>query len=304
MPYPGTSVFPSGNLYPGAVGFTIVDGQLTLFTNVPGVPAAPPATGLIGSAIRPDLARWESGLAWIPERCATTYQLLPWCIAPVGTYTHPHPGAAYYRPVGLRFADECTTLNGPVDYARITRTAEAQTPFAIARELWTGATSLTDPYIIPKTGATATNDYLASPAATIVGTGGASMAVAFGRLEQAALEASQGMPVMIHVPVRVLPQITSLYLIREPGPTLITWAGNTVVADAGYPGTGPAGQAVAATAWMYATTPVAVLTSPLVVDENDAWQVNRDTNTRTVWANRVFAATFDPCVHLATEITI
>jgi hypothetical protein len=85
---------------------------------------------------------------------------------------------------------------------------------------------------------------------------------------------------------------------------LYTLAGNVVVADPGYPGTGPAGQAVGATAWAYATSPVQVLLSPLSPITDDSVVVDRAVNTRTVWAARVFAATWDPCVHLATEITI
>jgi hypothetical protein len=55
--------------------------------------------------------------------------------------------------------------------------------------------------------------------------------------------------------------------------------------------------------WAYATSPVTVLKSPLtVIEDPDA--VDPATNTRTTWTSRVFAATFDPCVHLATEITL
>lgn len=275
-----------------------------MFTNVPGVPAAPPPTGLVASAVRPDILRWQSGLAWIPERCGTAYQLVPWCDTPQAGFVPEHPGAAYYRPVGLRIADQCSTLNGPVDYDRIKRVAEAQTPFAIARELWAGTIAATDTYPIGVANTTTTNAYLASGDASTVGGSAATMTVGFGRLEQAALEATHGQPVMIHVPVLLLPQIATLYLIRDAAGQLVTHAGNTVIADAGYPGTGPAGQTVGATAWIYATPPVSVLTTDLEIYENDAWTVDRDVNTRTVWATRLFAATFDPCVHLATEITI
>jgi len=275
-----------------------------VFTNVPGVPAAPLSAGLVASAVRPDIPRWESGLAWIPERCASTYHLVPWCDVPTVSYDHPRPGAAYHRPVGLRIADECSTLNGPVDYDRVKRVAEAQTPFAVARELWDGAMTTADPYPLPLTGGSNTNAHLDSADATIVGTGGATPLIGLGALEQAALEASHGQQVFIHVPPLLLPQFADSGYLRPVGDMLVTLAGNVVVADAGYPGTGPAAQAVGATAWIYATSPVAVLMTPLDVEENDAWNVDRDVNTRTVWATRLFAATFDPCVHLASEITI
>ena len=275
-----------------------------MFTNVPGVPAAPPSTGLVASAVRPDIPRWESGLAWIPERCGTAYQLVPWCESPVTGFMPQHPGAAYYRPVGLRVADQCSTLNGPVDYTRIRRVAEAQTPFAIARELWTGTLSVTDSYPIGIAGTTMTNAHLASTDAITVGVSAASITVGFGRLEQAALEATHGQPVMIHIPVLLLPAVANAHVVRDNNGQLVTHAGNAVIADGGYPGTGPAGQAVGATAWMYATPPVSVLTTDLEVYDNDAWTVDRDVNTRTVCATLLFAATFYPYVHLATEITI
>jgi hypothetical protein len=141
---------------------------------------------------------------------------------------------------------------------------------------------------------------VASLDATVV-PASADPVTAFGQLEQAALEASHGQPVMLHVPVAVSWQLAlSLYRV---GGQLLTPAGNVVVIDGGYTGSGPAGQAPGATVWAYATAPVAVLMSPITfIDGTEA--VDRQTNNRTVWGSRVFAATFDPCVHLATEITL
>lgn len=273
-----------------------------MFTTVPGVPAAPPTSGLVASAVRPDIDRWEQGLAWVPERCATAYQLVPWCDEPAVGYTPPRAADAYYRPVGLRVADECATLGGPVDIERVRRVADAQAPFAVARELWSGELTLVDTYEPVQGEGARSNPYLASPDADVVGTAAASPLVGLGRLEQAALEATHGQPVMLHIPVLLLPLLADA--LRPVGNQLLTLAGNVAVADAGYPGTGPARQAVGATAWCYATSPVAVLMSPLRLDLDDVSRVDRAVNTRTTWADRVIAATFDPCAHLATEITI
>lgn len=271
-----------------------------MFTPVPGVPAAPPASGLVASAARPTLDRWEQGLAWIPERCGTTYQLVPICDEPATEYTAPRPGAVYYQPVGLRVADECSTLGGPVDLERVRRVAEAQAPFAIARELWDGELTQADTYTAGAQSGL-TNAHLASADAETVGGSAAAARVGIGRLEQAALETSHGQPVFLHVPVVLLPQLDGY--VRPVGQQLVTLAGNTVVADGGYPGSGPNGEPVGATVWAYATSPVAVLMSSLdVIADGDA--VDSAVNTRRIWAARVFAATFDPCVHLATEITL
>jgi hypothetical protein len=272
-----------------------------MFANVQGVPAAPPAFGLVASAERPQVDGWEDGLAWIPERCGTTYQIVPRCDVP-DAYVKPRPGAAYYQPYQVRFADECTTLSGPVDAARVRRLVEAQSPFAVARELWTGDATGDDPFVIVAGDAELTNAALATADADIVGGSAASVAVGIGRLEQAALEASNGQQVHLHIPIVLLPQAQA-YLYRV-GQTLYTQAGNVVVADGGYPGTGPAGETVGATAWAYATSPVAVFLSPVEIDDDDPQVVDRDTNTRTVWGHRMAAAVFDPCVHLATQITL
>ncbi|MDN5933643.1 MAG: hypothetical protein L0I24_21675, partial [Pseudonocardia sp.] len=272
---------------------------------VAGVPAAPPYSGLVASAVARDpttLPRWEQGLAWVPERCATAYQLAPWCADPVAGYESPRAGSAFYRPVELRVADACSTLGGPVDPERVLRVANAQTPFAVARELWTGAASLADPHEVPAApGVDAVNAHLASTDADVVGTGAADPLPGFGRLEQAALEATHGQPVMIHVPVLLLGRLADVF--RPVGQQLITHAGNVLVADAGYPGTSPAGQP-GTTTWMYATSPVTVLLSTWALDLDETSRVDRAVNTRTTWASRVFAAVFDPCVHLATEITL
>jgi hypothetical protein len=274
-----------------------------VFAPVRAVAAAPPTTGLVASAppVAGDDGRWETGLAWVPERCGLGHQLLPAC-SPTdpGAFTPERGAAAYYRPVGVRFADQCSTMGGELDTERLRRRAEASTPYVVARELWDGALGQTDSFTVR--GETLTNARLADADATVVGSGGADLLPALARLEQAALEESMGQRVMLHLPVRLSARLADF--ARRVGSDLLTRQDNWVVIDAGYPGTGPAGQSVATTAWAYATTPVHVRTSPLVVEAEPASTVDRGANTVTAWAQRVFAATFDPCVHLATEITI
>jgi hypothetical protein len=275
-----------------------------VFTPTAGVPAAPATYGLVASRVDitpPD--RWEQGFAWVPERCGAGYELLPWCTEPDGDFTPSRPDAAYYRPVGLRVAEECTTLSGPVDLARFQRAADATYPFAAARELWSGELTQTDPYAITAGGPEdQTNAYLASPDAEVVGSGAIEPLVALGRLEQAAMEASRGQAVMLHVPILVSWSLAGS--LTKVGQTYVTVAGNRVIADAGYSGTGPNGQPVGSTVWAYATSPVAVLASPWQPINTDAQTVDRAVNTRTTWVERVIATSFDPCVHLATEIEI
>lgn len=274
-----------------------------MFASTQGVLAAPPTTGLVVSAVKPpdDGVRWEQGIAWVPERCGSAYQLVSWCSADdPDVYAPPRTGGAYYRPVGARFAVECAVMGGRLDTERLRRIAEAATPFVIARELWDGAEGQDDSWSLG--GVTYTNAYLASGDAAIVGSGGAAPLAALAALEYAAASAARGQQVMLHVPIMATGGLGEH--VRRVGGLLLTRQDNIVVVDAGYPGTGPAGQPVGATAWAYATTPVIVRWSPLQVLDAPPQTVDRAANTVTAWAERAVAAYFDPCAHFAVEITL
>lgn len=278
-----------------------------MFGTVQAVYAAPPTTGLVASAAPvPDPeARWEQGLAWVSERCGAAYQLLPWCdtAAVPGAFTPDGFSAVYYRPPTVRFAVRCSTMGGQIDTELVRRVAEATTPYVIAEELCQGTLTQADPFTAPYGSTQTTNHYLAGDSSTTVGGSATTALAAVGRLEEAAGVAARGQQVVLHIPRVILPQIWTGY-VRRVGNVLYTPTDNIVIADAAYDGTGPANQAAGATVWAYATPPVQVRVSPLQVIEDPAQVVDRASNTRTVWAERVFAATFDPCVHLATEITV
>lgn len=273
-----------------------------MFATVQGALAAPPTTGLVASADQPrDGARWQSGMAWVPERCGVGHQLIPWCPGEeLGSYTPGRPEAVYYVPPTARWGWECSTLSGPLDGEQLRRMADAATPFVIARELWLGELAQDNTFTVG--GDTWTNRWLASPDATVVGSGGAELHVALGALEQAAVEASRGQRIMLHLPVLLAGRLGDY--VRRVGQQLLTRLDNWVVADAGYPGTGPEGQTVETTAWAYATSLVQVRWTDLTVVTDTRQTVTRPTNTITHWAERTIAATWDPCVHLATEITL
>ena len=245
--------------------------------------------------------RWEDGFGWVPERCGYGYQLLPWCSPDdPDAFTPGGRDIVYYRPPGVRFALECTTLSGALDTEALRRGAEAATPYVIARELWTGEAGATDTWTLG--GQTYTNPALATPTATEVTTSATSYAGLLAALEYEAAAANEGQQIMIHLPIMLSGPLAEY--VDKVGNQLITRSGNLVVLDAGYPGTGPNGETVGATAWAYATSKVQIRTTPLQMITDPRVTVNRATNTITAWAERVFAATFDPCVHYTTEITI
>jgi hypothetical protein len=371
-----------------------------MFSEVQPVAATPPTTGLVQSAQRVNDTGWESGLAWRPERCVTHQGFTP-CGTLAGEPADSPAGIAYYIPPGFRVRDECSTLDGERDTARIRRQAEAITSFVVARELWNGALSVANPGTVD--GTPYVNPYLADGTGTDVTPTASDIPGMLGELEAAAMAASDGMQVFLHVPpALVLPMGN---VLRRVGNVLYTPLDNVVVADAGYTGigapvpavpevqtvtitggptggtftltysgqttatiafnaigstvqtalnnlsnldgvtvTGSAGgpytvtfpvsmgnpaqmtasgagltggttpgvnvvtatpyvaPTVEAGTWVFATGPVQVRLTPVDVIDDPAETVDRETNRQEIWAERLFAATFDPCVHLAMNV--
>lgn len=54
--------------------------------------------------------------------------------------------------------------------------------------------------------------------------------------------------------------------------------------------------------WIYATGPVQVRLTPVAILDDEAETVNRSNNRQEIWAERLFAATFDPCIHYAMNV--
>lgn len=198
---------------------------MVMYAPVDGPPARSPGPNLLNSVLRPnDGARWQLGLAWRPETCVNVQGFMPCDLTslPADEVTN---GPEYYEPPAYRVWDECTTLSTGVsglDVARLRRQADAVASFEIAHELWTGELN-------------PANAHLADGTATVVTTTGDFMA-RLRQLEQAAKTAAKGQQVVLHVPISQLPPPSDL---RRVGDTLYTDLDSIVVADAGYPGTGP-----------------------------------------------------------------
>lgn len=278
--------------------------MVMMFTEVPPVQAAAPTTGLLVSAIRPrgeSEQSWVNGFAWRTERCPTWQGYEP-CDTLATAPAADGNGIEYHRPVAYRVRDECTTLSGEFDTSRVERMADAVASHVIAEELWEGTITQANPYDTrDETGRT--NNYLARPTATIVGVGPYPIHEAVGLLEEAARRDAGGQQVVIHMPLRLV-EADGIDIVRN-GNLMYTRAGSLVIADSGYTGTGPAGEAASDTsAWLYATGPVTVRTTNVDIGTEPASTLDRSINRRTVWANRVFAATFDPCTHFAIQAAL
>lgn len=277
--------------------------MVMMFTEVQPVQAAAPATGLLVSAVKPPRgesdADWANGFAWRTERCPA-WQVYEPCDTLETLPPEDGNGIEYHRPVGYRVRDECTTLNGAFDSERVTRMADAVASHVIAEELWEGTLTQANTYDTrDETGRT--NNYLARATATTVGTGPYPIHEALGLLEEAARRDAGGQQVVIHMPIRLVPGDG----LVKVGNLLYTQTGALVIVDSGYTGTGPAGQAVTdEAAWMYATGPVTVRQSTVDIGVEPSSTLDRNTNRRAVWADRLFAATFDPCTHFAIQAAL
>lgn len=208
-------------------------------------------------------------------------------------------GTVYYLPQALRVEDRCKTLGGLqlITEASIKRQTEAATSYVVARELWTGDLSDSQPYDTPED-VGVVNARLASVSATVVGAGAAHAPNhALGLLEQEARRAAVGQDVWIHVPVEVFELFTDL---EQRGGAWFTRSGARIIADPGYLGTEPDGDLPADRRWMYATGPVQVRLGSITTDAFTHWQ----TNEYTVNGERMFAATFDPCVHFGIAVAL
>lgn len=274
-----------------------------LFTQVAAQRAtAVKAANLMASAIvGDDTSHWQEGFVWRSELCPTFVVVDP-CVDEVAEPPAPTDGLVYYQPQGFRVTDVCTTRNVGFDIDRVRRMVDATTSFAIAQELWTGTATQANPYDTPTGDTDITNAYLTGPTAEVIGATVADPMEALGLLEERARQAAAGQQVFLHVPTRITTQLGAQ--LRRVGNVVYTQTDAVVVADPGYPGTGPGGESgTAPGVWCYATGPVVVRTDDIQTITDAAVTLDRRTNRRQVWAQRMFAATFDPCAHFALQIS-
>lgn len=205
-----------------------------LQANVAPVQAAPPRMGLLASALRPeDGTDWVQGLTWRPERCPIDPHGAPSC-EPHIKVSSASAELADYTPVDIYLSAECSTSDGRnslQDAAdRVKRQLEAATSYMAAAELWNGAITRRWP------DADGPNAFLADGNATDIGGSYASALAGLAALEAAAMDASKGQQVFLHVSPEWVMHLRDA--VRREGNLLLTENDNVVVADGGYPGTG------------------------------------------------------------------
>lgn len=248
--------------------------------------------------------RWERGLRYLPEQCGvdTIAKTAGDCDTGFAGFDDAldFPGTVDYRPPYVAVATECSAIGGQAAIDLVEERAQRllllSETAGIARELWRGDVAIAANPDLP-------NDYLGKNPTQILSGVTTRLLKAFAELEQALADCSVVGGNTIHVAPRVVPYLANLRVIeRLPDGRLVTNQGTLVVADPGYDGSGP-GQAspdaTGATSWLYGTGPVDVRRGApqMLADRNQI----RSRNDFVVYAYRPFAATFDPCCHLAVK---
>lgn len=268
----------------------------------------PGRRGLLAAAVPVDNGdgRWVNGFAFDPETCDQATGIPIFCDPPgAEKVAGDNEAIVEYDPWAVLGWDSCSTMQRGRDReGRARRHLLATEGDQIEAELWDGAVALSEG--LP-------NAYLASPAATDLGTAGAVAALA--ELEQALGDCLHGRRGMIHATLTTATIWQSLGLLRTESGLLLTALDTIVVAGSGYSGSapGPGGTGpdpddpippddLTAAAFAYATSMIHVRRGEIAVVGDQTSQINRATNDQTVFVERPVAAYWDGCCHFGIEV--
>lgn len=258
----------------------------------------PPPVSLLTAATVVDRTdpRSTAGLTFIPEGCAETVTVTLCANDELTPSPTGNAGAVEFLPFGIIASDRCSAFSANYrDYAaRATRKLLARESYVIEQELWDETLGQGNPDLV-----TGAQDV--TPGGTAV-----TLTRVLAELEQAIADCGNGR-MMIHMRPWVFEALNAIapQLLIKEGQRWTTPKGNIVVPGDGYAGTGPAGEAVGASEWIYATPLVTVVRWPLQVVPGDlASAMDRQTNDVAFWAERVVGYLWDTtCCHLALEVS-
>lgn len=256
--------------------------------------------GIISAGASTIDARWGNGIVFSPTTCADATIFDP-CTAGAAALANANnrPAAREYDPFVVNSWDRCSTFGfRAAEYeARARQMMAARESKAIAREFWTGALNAANPHLAD------------NPNVTTIGTA-LSPHNAVAELSQAIADGNGGIG-MIHVRPRLLEILVTKNGLRWENGQWYTARGVKVVADDGYPGTGPNAQAITGepagpvVEWAFATDLVEVHRGPVkVFAPPDTYQsVAHATNDEVVRAQRLAAPIWNGCVLAAVSIS-
>lgn len=265
----------------------------------------PPRVSLLASAEEVnDGARWTAGLTFEPYGCGYNGGKMPVCVTDESEYSDKSFESEHrvveVEPYVAWYGDSCSTATfRSRDFAdRASRAFLAAESAIMARELWDGEVAASEGF---------PNAYFSDGNATDLGAGfPAPLALAL--LQQALADLIPGRG-MIHATRDVASLWYEAGGIRREGALLLDPFDNIIVADAGYPGTGPNGEARDENnAYAYATDLVQVRRDGqvrLLPGQDDfAAAMNRDVNFVEWRAERMVAAYWAGCAQVAIGVDV
>lgn len=274
---------------------------------IPAPLAEPPRPG--SGALLPTLGRLvtevtedrQVGFAVNPENCgASGVEALDPC-AVVATRTISENAEMVQAWAFNAWAgDKCAPWELGRDWrGRARRQLAASLSYQVAAELWTGASAAA---------MSAPNRSLASVDSDVLTAGATSPTDALAVLEYGLGDCMHGARGVIHATRHAATYWAQLGLLRREGNQLLTFLDTIVVADAGYDGSGPDGQAAQdGSQWAYATgIPIVRLGPERTIPDGDdvGAALNRSTNLIEYRAERRAAVGWDGCCHLAAELDL
>lgn len=263
-------------------------------------PAVPPVLSLVSMARDP--GDWDdhmaNGIRFQPESCSGGGGVLDPCGSD-DKDIDATPAVVDFQPFAVWEGDRCsgTAFNSRDFKGRAQRLLLACESSHIAHEFWTGTLARAKHWTA--------NRYLASEASDVVTNGPSEALQALECLEEALASCNCGQRGMIHC----TPQLASVWsefdVLRREGKYILTIMDTIIVPDAGYNGSGPYGPAVAGSQWTYATSMVDVRRGPIsIVPDTVAEAMDRSNNLIEFRAERMAAATFAGCCHIAAEVNL
>lgn len=244
--------------------------------------------------------RWQGGFSWEPESCGVGGTIAP-CDDTDDLKDIPaddNPSLATFEPFVIWDGHRCSTFGGLTEdrQQRARNLLAASQSRKVEAELYNGTLATAEDW---------DNNFLRNSASleNLSPSGSSPLVYGLAALEEALAECTgRG---VIHATVQTATLWQGAQVVRREGNLLLTALDTIVVAGAGYSGASPAGSvdASGATAWAYATGLVDVRLDQVVVF-GDETTIDRRRNTWEVRAERLAAATFDPCCHFGINVDL
>jgi hypothetical protein len=242
--------------------------------------------------------RWRQGYAMEGPSCGLTYTGDPCDHLSRATFS-PLVQSVVGQPFIIGAGVSCSSFGSPKAlgpwHAAADRMLDLCRWRGIAHELWTGTQAAASGW---------PNRYLADGDGYVLGTDLSPLA-AVAAIEDAFGACKCGAGRVIHVPTRLVPYLDELGIVHAQGARLFTALGTLVVADDGYPGTGPVGEPPLdpGVLWVYATSTIGVRIDSEVLHPEPDWEAAlraRD-NTIEVRSEQLVMASW-LCCHYAVNV--